>query len=361
MAAATKASVKSHFQTGDVPTQAQFEELIDSYQDVHDVLTAIATAAQGGATGVVVIEGSADVTTRSLGAFGATLIGAATTAAGASFLNAMTLDTTQTITGAKTFQGQFTVSASVTIRNTNSNATLHLINTDATAGTAFTPRINFQRLFGTGDLAAGDCVGGFQWEARSSAGSSNNFTWADFRTVIASADASAGGAFVQFETRVAGEFHERMRIGSGVVVSGATLTGGDLGRGTVNAERIYDDGRQIAPNLQAFAWAVHPGTGTPSLTNSINIASIVDNGVGDYSLVFSTAASDANYGITVYPGVSAASSPPTSPTWSYVHTTTAGGCRYVILRGGAAASAADVDRITVNIWDDNPSAGTRVP
>lgn len=62
MAVESKASVKSRFETNDTPTQTDFGNLIDSYQDVFDVLQAIGTAAQGGKFGVIEIKASAEVT-----------------------------------------------------------------------------------------------------------------------------------------------------------------------------------------------------------------------------------------------------------------------------------------------------------
>jgi hypothetical protein len=358
MAAATKTSVKQHFETGDVPTQAQFQELIDSYADYHDVLNAIATAAQGGTTGVLIIEGTADVTGAPLGATGKLLISVSTTASAVQHMNAMTTDTTQTITGDKTFQGLVRISAGVTIRNTKSNTTMRLINTDVTAGSVFTPRITFAREFDSTDLAAGDCIGGIQWEAQASANAAQAFGWHQIKAVVASAAASAGGAQLEFWTRDGGTLSEKFRIKQGVVV--ASATGDDLGAGTVNAGKVFDDGRQIAPSMQAFAWAQVNETGTPAVVNGINIASITDNAAGDMSLVFSTAASDTAYGVQIFIGGSTASSPPTVPRFSALHTTTAGGVRFLTLQGLVGASGVDFERVTVTIWDDNPSQGTRV-
>ena len=43
------------------------------------------------------------------------------------------------------------------------------------------------------------------------------------------------------------------------------------------------------------AWVNFNGTGTPAIRASFNVSSITDNGVGDYTINFSTAISDANY------------------------------------------------------------------
>jgi hypothetical protein len=352
MAAATKTSVKQHYQTGDIPTQAQFEELIDSYTDFSDALLAIATAAQAGLTGVVIIEGSTDATTASIGAAGKLLISVSTTASAVQHMNAMTTDTTQTITGAKTFTGLFRVSSGVTVKNERSLNTMRLINTDATAGSGFTPRLTFSREYETTDFADGVSLGGFQWEGVASANAAGH-TWGQLRVDLASAAASAGGSQFTIWTRDGGTLSEALRVKKGVVV--ASATGDDLGAGTVNAGKLYDDGRQIAPSMQAFAWAKHLGNGT--LQNSINVASVVDNGPGDFSIVFSTAASDADFGLSITP----APVGETTVIWPAAISSSAGGVRYQILRGAAGASAVDITgSVTVTIWDDNPSQGTRV-
>lgn len=61
MTAISKTSAKAYFETGDKPTQAQFGDLIDSYQNINSNLTTLASA--------------------SLGAVGVLILGAATTAA----------------------------------------------------------------------------------------------------------------------------------------------------------------------------------------------------------------------------------------------------------------------------------------
>lgn len=50
-----------------------------------------------------------------------------------------------------------------------------------------------------------------------------------------------------------------------------------------------------APVYAARAWVNFNGTGTVAIRASGNVSSITDNGVGDYTLNFTTAMSDANY------------------------------------------------------------------
>lgn len=48
-------------------------------------------------------------------------------------------------------------------------------------------------------------------------------------------------------------------------------------------------------NGSAKAWVNFNGTGTPAILASFNVSSITDNGVGNYTLNFTNAFTDANY------------------------------------------------------------------
>ena len=50
-----------------------------------------------------------------------------------------------------------------------------------------------------------------------------------------------------------------------------------------------------APMYACRAWVNFNGTGTPTIRASGNVSSITDNGVGDYTINFTTAMPDANY------------------------------------------------------------------
>jgi hypothetical protein len=52
-----------------------------------------------------------------------------------------------------------------------------------------------------------------------------------------------------------------------------------------------------APVYACRAWVNFNGTGTVAIRASGNVSSIVDNGVGDYTVNFTTAMPDANYSI----------------------------------------------------------------
>ena len=49
----------------------------------------------------------------------------------------------------------------------------------------------------------------------------------------------------------------------------------------------------------AKAWVNFNGTGTVAIRASYNVSSITDNGVGDYTMNFTTALADANYALSV--------------------------------------------------------------
>jgi hypothetical protein len=50
-------------------------------------------------------------------------------------------------------------------------------------------------------------------------------------------------------------------------------------------------------NGSAKAWVNFNGTGTPAIRASFNVSSITDNGVGTYTVNFTTALVDANYSV----------------------------------------------------------------
>lgn len=55
-------------------------------------------------------------------------------------------------------------------------------------------------------------------------------------------------------------------------------------------------GRTFAP---VHTWVNFNGTGTVAIRDSLNVSSITDNGVGDYTTNFTTALANANYSATL--------------------------------------------------------------
>lgn len=74
-----------------------------------------------------------------------------------------------------------------------------------------------------------------------------------------------------------------------------SVTTADIAAGAVTAAKL--DGAQSgsAPAYAARAWVNFNGTGTVAIRASGNVSSITDNGVGDYTVNFTTALSDVNY------------------------------------------------------------------
>ncbi len=94
----------------------------------------------------------------------------------------------------------------------------------------------------------------------------------------------------------------------------------------------------------AKAWVNFNGVGTISIRGSGNVASITDNGVGDYTVNFTNALADANYATFVSCGMTNSTSAPIIGTISAIAAST-GGRRFTINNGnnGTATDHAEID------------------
>jgi hypothetical protein len=70
MAAQNKTTVKGYFETGDVPTEAQFIELIDSYQDYRAALLSSPASDPTGITGADAVTNIVSLTQAEYDAIG---------------------------------------------------------------------------------------------------------------------------------------------------------------------------------------------------------------------------------------------------------------------------------------------------
>ena len=72
---------------------------------------------------------------------------------------------------------------------------------------------------------------------------------------------------------------------------------------TLNVSNITDGTTTLATgyvvNGSAKAWVNFNGTGTIAARDSFNVASLTDNGTGDYAVNFSNNTSNANYAVSV--------------------------------------------------------------
>ena len=87
-----------------------------------------------------------------------------------------------------------------------------------------------------------------------------------------------------------------------------SIIAADIAAGAVTTAKVADanitaaklSGAQSgsAPIYAARAWVNFNGTGTVAIRASGNVSSITDNGVGDYTVNFTTAMADRNYSVT---------------------------------------------------------------
>ena len=68
---------------------------------------------------------------------------------------------------------------------------------------------------------------------------------------------------------------------------------------TANVPVQFNDGNGTQVGTLCRAWVNFNGTGTVAIRASFNVSSITDNGTGDYTVNFTTAMPDANYGYSV--------------------------------------------------------------
>lgn len=94
------------------------------------------------------------------------------------------------------------------------------------------------------------------------------------------------------------------------------------------------------PTNSVKAWVNFNGTGTVAIRASMNVSSITDNGVGDYTVNFTTALADANYSSASFAGDAAFSVPVTTSGYSnYSQTESALRYRVSYSWGGASGVA----------------------
>jgi hypothetical protein len=84
------------------------------------------------------------------------------------------------------------------------------------------------------------------------------------------------------------------KTGTGAVVLGTSPT---LATPTFDSAQLVTISG-TAPLYMCRAWVNFNGTGTVAIRASGNVSSITDNGVGDYTVNFTTAMPDANYSVS---------------------------------------------------------------
>ncbi len=113
-------------------------------------------------------------------------------------------------------------------------------------------------------------------------------------------------------------------------------------------------GRYISPsNAQkhpsaAKAWGKFSGEGTAAIDDDYNIASITDNGTGDYTFTIDVDMASADYAVVA---MGKRDSTP-GPVIQWIHTLAAGSVRIAYGTDGAPSSAEDVNEGTFVIFGD---------
>lgn len=108
-----------------------------------------------------------------------------------------------------------------------------------------------------------------------------------------------------------------------------------------------------APLYAARAWVNFNGTGTVAIRASGNVSSITDNGVGDYTVNFTTALPDINYNVNINaaaPGIWLSQiSPFTATSGASESVPTTGSVRFVVVNS-APTGLQDPKYVCVSVF-----------
>jgi hypothetical protein len=105
-----------------------------------------------------------------------------------------------------------------------------------------------------------------------------------------------------------------------------------------------------APLYACRAWVNFNGTGTVAIRASGNVSSITDNGVGDYTINFTTAMPDANYACLVSQSRDGGTNPPTPVSTQNITSTSTKTSSAVRVGTGGNTGAYDATEISVAIF-----------
>jgi hypothetical protein len=113
---------------------------------------------------------------------------------------------------------------------------------------------------------------------------------------------------------------------------------------TVDTPPTFQDSAGTQIGTLARAWVNFNGTGTPAIRSAFNVGTITDNGVGDYTVNFTTAMTDTNYSAVIS----------TSPTYGVTRT-----CSVMLASTGAATEIAPTtSQYRFGTAQGNVAAGT---
>ena len=134
------------------------------------------------------------------------------------------------------------------------------------------------------------------------------------------------------------------KTGTGAVVLGTSPT---LTTPTIDSASLATISG-TAPLYMCRAWVNFNGTGTVAIRASGNVSSITDNGVGDYTVNFTTAMVDANYAMTGVIGSNTIAG--TGIQIEQNTTQIASTCRFFVVRQYSPFTASDASLVNVSIF-----------
>ena len=125
------------------------------------------------------------------------------------------------------------------------------------------------------------------------------------------------------------------------------ITDGTIVNADINASAAIASTKLSGVTSEVKAWVNFNGTGTVAIRGSFNVSSITDNGVGDYTVNFTTAMSDTNYAVVAMTGGFNSGN---APIGFYESVGTARTASLVRLFSSQGLSAVDGDKESVAIF-----------
>jgi hypothetical protein len=130
----------------------------------------------------------------------------------------------------------------------------------------------------------------------------------------------------------------------------ASVTTAKIADANITAAKL--DGAQSgsAPIYAARAWVNFDGTGAVAIRASGNVTSITDNGVGDYTINFTTAMPDANYSVVGFCSKDNASDDAPGGLKQNASSTRTSSAVQVLSTWGTGGALVDVNMVSVSIF-----------
>jgi hypothetical protein len=187
------------------------------------------------------------------------------------------------------------------------------LTTYAGSTAALSPLLEFQRSRGTTD------------GSMSAVGNGDSLGQIIFRGATGSAFESAANITAEVDGAVSGAGDIPGRLVFSTTADGASSPTERMriaNDGSISS--VIPGGSTLYPRFGCRAWVNFNGTGTVAIRASGNVSSITDNGVGDYTVNFTTALADANYAIVgtvrfTNGGAVTLGGPTGSTTWQQVN------------------------------------------